>query len=128
MHRGIETLLILPGMLVFWTLQTACFGLYSQTGNTAAAHAVIAMICTSTLCLFFYVEIDLLCATEVLFYGFCEYISLSFFFLLSRNLDKSFVDDVRIYENNDCNFIHIHTFRSHEHLWSYREFYYGNSE
>jgi len=31
-------------MFVFWTLQTASFGLYSQTGNTAAAHTVIAMI------------------------------------------------------------------------------------
>ena len=78
MYRGIETLPILPGMLVFWTLQTACFSLYSQTSDTAVAHAVIAMICTSTPCLFFYVEIDLLCTTEVLFYGFCEYISLFF--------------------------------------------------
>ena len=34
------------GMLVFWTLQTACFALYSTTGNTKAAHTVIAMICT----------------------------------------------------------------------------------
>jgi len=32
------------GMFVFWTLQTACFGLYSTTGNTYAAHAVIGMI------------------------------------------------------------------------------------
>ena len=96
MYRGIETLLILPGMLVFWTLQTACFGFYSQTGNTAAAHAVIAMICTSTPYLFSYVEIDLLRTTEVLFYGFCEYIS-PFFFVAIKSSDKSFVDDVRMY-------------------------------
>jgi len=32
------------GMLVFWTLQTACFALYSKTGNTHAAHAVVGMI------------------------------------------------------------------------------------
>ena len=35
------------GMFVFWTLQTAFFGLYSTTGNTQAAHTVIGMICTS---------------------------------------------------------------------------------
>jgi len=32
------------GMFVCWTLQTACFALYSTTGNTKAAHTVIAMI------------------------------------------------------------------------------------
>jgi len=32
------------GMFIFWTLQTACFALYSTTGNTRAAHTVIAMI------------------------------------------------------------------------------------
>jgi len=31
-------------MLVFWTLQTACFALYSRTGSTHAAHTVIGMI------------------------------------------------------------------------------------
>ena len=33
------------GMFVFWVLQTACFALYSETGNIAAAHTFIAMIC-----------------------------------------------------------------------------------
>jgi MFS family permease len=32
------------GMLLFWTLQTACFGVYSTTGSQAAAHAFIAFI------------------------------------------------------------------------------------
>ncbi|KIP06118.1 hypothetical protein PHLGIDRAFT_128472 [Phlebiopsis gigantea 11061_1 CR5-6] len=32
------------GMFVFYVLQTACFGLYSETGNLAAAHTFIAMI------------------------------------------------------------------------------------
>ena len=32
-------------MFVFWVLQTACFALYSETGNIAAAHTFIAMIC-----------------------------------------------------------------------------------
>ncbi|KAM5536734.1 hypothetical protein V8D89_009661 [Ganoderma adspersum] len=32
------------GMFVFWVLQTACFALYSETGNIAAAHTFIAMI------------------------------------------------------------------------------------
>ncbi|RPD54434.1 general substrate transporter [Lentinus tigrinus ALCF2SS1-7] len=32
------------GMFVFWVLQTACFALYSKTGNIAAAHTFIAMI------------------------------------------------------------------------------------
>ncbi|KAF7790702.1 hypothetical protein EIP86_001658 [Pleurotus ostreatoroseus] len=32
------------GMFVFWTLQTACFALYSVHGNIAAAHTFIAMI------------------------------------------------------------------------------------
>ncbi|GJE90048.1 MFS transporter, sugar porter [Phanerochaete sordida] len=32
------------GMFVFYVLQTACFGLYSTTGNLAAAHTFIAMI------------------------------------------------------------------------------------
>ena len=30
---------------MFWVLQTACFALYSETGNIAAAHTFIAMIC-----------------------------------------------------------------------------------
>ena len=47
----VPLLIILSGMFVFWTLQTACFALYSTSGNTQAAHTVIAMICTSTLCL-----------------------------------------------------------------------------
>ncbi|KAH7928916.1 general substrate transporter [Leucogyrophana mollusca] len=40
------------GMIVFWTLQTACFAVDSQTGNLAAGHAVIVMIfvrCTGLL-------------------------------------------------------------------------------
>ncbi|KAF8149400.1 general substrate transporter [Crassisporium funariophilum] len=32
------------GMLVFWTLQTACFAVYTEHGSKMAAHAVIAMI------------------------------------------------------------------------------------
>lgn len=32
------------GMVLFWTLQTICFSLYSQHQNPAAAHTVIAMI------------------------------------------------------------------------------------
>ena len=39
---------------------------------------------------------------------FCFTVSVryfTFFLLLSSHLDKSFVDDVRIYENNDCNSI-----------------------
>ncbi|KDQ55623.1 hypothetical protein JAAARDRAFT_195461 [Jaapia argillacea MUCL 33604] len=32
------------GMLVFWTLQTVCFSLYSEHGNAAAGHTFIAMI------------------------------------------------------------------------------------
>ena len=36
---------VLPGMFVFWVLQTACFALYSEQGNIAAAHTFIAMIC-----------------------------------------------------------------------------------
>lgn len=32
-------------MFVFWVLQTACFGVYSTTGNLAAGHTFIAMIC-----------------------------------------------------------------------------------
>ncbi|CAL1706001.1 unnamed protein product [Somion occarium] len=32
------------GMFVFWTLQTACFALYSEKGNVAAGHTFIAMI------------------------------------------------------------------------------------
>ena len=32
-------------MFVFWVLQTVCFALYSETGNIAAAHTFIAMIC-----------------------------------------------------------------------------------
>ena len=49
---GIEWFYLFSGMLVFWTLQTACFALYSTTGNTKAAHTVIAMICTfNSLCL-----------------------------------------------------------------------------
>ncbi|KAF8878373.1 general substrate transporter [Gymnopilus junonius] len=32
------------GMLVCWILETACFALYSERGNTAAAHTFIAMI------------------------------------------------------------------------------------
>lgn len=39
-------LIIVVGMFIFWVLQTACFGLYSTTGNLAAAHTFIAMICT----------------------------------------------------------------------------------
>lgn len=35
------------GMFVFWVLQTACFAVYSETGNMTAAHAFIAMICES---------------------------------------------------------------------------------
>ena len=35
----------MEGMFVFWVLQTACFALYSETGNIAAAHTFIAMIC-----------------------------------------------------------------------------------
>ena len=37
------------GMFVFWTAQTACYAVYSETGNQAAAHAFIAMICESNL-------------------------------------------------------------------------------
>ncbi|KAI0075843.1 general substrate transporter [Panus rudis PR-1116 ss-1] len=32
------------GMFVFWTLQTTCYALYSETGNVAAGHTFIAMI------------------------------------------------------------------------------------
>ncbi|KAH8107644.1 general substrate transporter [Cristinia sonorae] len=32
------------GMFVFWTIQTACFAVYSVNGNLAAAHTFIAMI------------------------------------------------------------------------------------
>ena len=32
-------------MFVFYVLQTACFALYSEHGNLAAAHTFIAMIC-----------------------------------------------------------------------------------
>lgn len=32
------------GMVVFWTLQTVCFALYSEKGNKAAANTFIAMI------------------------------------------------------------------------------------
>ena len=39
------------------------------------------------------------CATEVLFYAFCEYISaFFFFFLLSSHTDINFADDVRIFK------------------------------
>ena len=30
---------------MFWVVQTICFALYSETGNLAAAHTFIAMIC-----------------------------------------------------------------------------------
>ncbi|KAL1695129.1 general substrate transporter [Schizophyllum commune] len=32
------------GMTVFWTGQTICFGIHSETGSIAAGHAVVAMI------------------------------------------------------------------------------------
>lgn len=32
------------GMTIFWTGQTVCFGIYSETGSVAAGHAVVAMI------------------------------------------------------------------------------------
>ncbi|KAK7692115.1 hypothetical protein QCA50_003734 [Cerrena zonata] len=51
------------GMFVFWTLQTACYAVYSVRGDKAAAHAFIAMI--------------------FLFYAFCEYPNL---FLKLHNL------------------------------------------
>jgi hypothetical protein len=90
------TLVFFSGMFVFWTLQTACFGLYSTTGNTQAAHTVIAMICTSTLCLSS-IMILILCDIKVLFYGFCEYIS-AFFFCYLNHSDINFADDVRIFK------------------------------
>ena len=31
-------------MTVFWTGQTICFGIHSETGSIAAGHAVVAMI------------------------------------------------------------------------------------
>ena len=88
-------------MFVCWTLQTACFGLYSTTGNTKAAHTVIAMICTSTLCLPSIMSLIFCCVTilKVLYYGFCEYISASFF-LLSSHSGINFTDDVRIVKYN----------------------------
>ncbi|KAI1787461.1 general substrate transporter [Ganoderma leucocontextum] len=32
------------GMFVFWVLQTACFAVYSETGNITAAHTFVAVI------------------------------------------------------------------------------------
>ena len=31
-------------MTVFWTGQTICFGIHSETGSIAAGHAVVVMI------------------------------------------------------------------------------------
>ena len=59
------------GMFVFWVLQTACFGLYSTTGNLAAGHTFIAMIC-KFLSEFSGSE-ELMSMLSVLFYGCCEY-------------------------------------------------------
>ena len=86
--------MILLGMFVFWTLQSACFALYSRTGDTKAAHTVIAMICRSKLSLSSLLTLIFCCTTEVLFYGFCEY----FFFVLSSHTDINFADDVRIFK------------------------------
>ncbi|KAF8872000.1 general substrate transporter [Infundibulicybe gibba] len=32
------------GLLIFWTLETVCFSVYSQNGDKAAGHAVVAMM------------------------------------------------------------------------------------
>ena len=60
-------------MFVFWVLQTACFALYSETGNVTAAHAFIAMICEWLFQLakdnF---RLTWRVAGVVLFYAFCE--------------------------------------------------------
>ncbi|KAI1783953.1 general substrate transporter [Ganoderma leucocontextum] len=37
------------GMFMFWVLQTACFAVYSETGNITAAHTFVAMICTDVV-------------------------------------------------------------------------------
>ncbi|KAI1783134.1 general substrate transporter, partial [Ganoderma leucocontextum] len=46
------------GMFVFWVLQTACFAVYSETGNITAAHTFVAVI--------------------FLFYAFCELCFIAF--------------------------------------------------
>ena len=53
-----HSLILIPGMFVFWTLQTVCFALYSERGDLAAAHTFIAMICESLSLPEVFVEID----------------------------------------------------------------------
>lgn len=63
------------GMLVFYTLQTVCFALYSIHDNITAAHVFIAMICGSlpfALSWDVIESTDLTCFVLVLFYGFCK--------------------------------------------------------
>ncbi|KAF8162590.1 general substrate transporter [Crassisporium funariophilum] len=38
------------GLLLFWTLETVCFAVYSQTGDVAAGHAVVAMMFLFSFC------------------------------------------------------------------------------
>lgn len=113
-------------MFVFWTLQTACFGVYSETGNTHAAHTVIAMICMSSSYLFFYIKMNLLSATEVMFYTACEHISL--FFLPVRCWFKKLCRWCTHLAKKIWFYSYIFSFRSHLRLSSYRKFYYDKSE
>ena len=65
--------LLFLGMFIFWTLQTACYALYSLRGDHKAAHAFIAMICEQFLFTsFFKYNAD---PQLVLFYTFCEWYS-----------------------------------------------------
>ena len=85
------------GMFIFWTLQTACFALYSTTGNTHAAHTVIAMICTSTLCPSLVMTLIFCCTIESLVLRFL-WVHFGILFFLSTHTDIKFADDVRIFK------------------------------
>jgi hypothetical protein len=60
-------------MFVFYVLQTACFGLYSETGNLAAAHTFIGMICKVFSRLVENILTRWSAFRLVLFYAFCKW-------------------------------------------------------